>query len=469
MMAAGADTQETRPRFGQRADDRDLSIAVVIYFLTLALPMHFYAGSVFMTGARVVLLVTVIPLSIGLFSGRYGRIIPADILLLSYAIWNIATLYINSPDQAISFGGSYALEVYGSYLLARACIRTPRQFKAACNGLFAVFLFSFPFAVYETQTGVAPVIRTIEKLPGIFSFPDFFHPTEGIRLGLERSQVLFAHPIHYGVFCASLFSLAVIGYRGTISFFRRWLLGALIFMGLIASVSSGAITPMILQLVMIGWAWAFDRVTSRWLILTGLVMVLYVTVDLLSNRTPVQVFLEYGTLSSGTAFGRLLIFEWGMDNVWKNPWVGIGLNSWERPWWKISESMDNFWLLVAVRYGIPGFALLIVAYASVLWRVMWRDVGTEGQVWQFRRAWAITQVALFMALCTVDVWATMLSYIFFLFGMGVWFLSAEPEAAQAERGGDGAGLPPPRAAPGAYSRFPVRMRPRQVGPDRAAR
>ena len=441
-----------------------LSLAVVLYFLMIALPIHFSLGSVFMTGTRAVLLVTTIPLTFRLFSGQLGRVLPTDVLLLIYSFWSVTTLFMNSPDYAISFGGSYVLEVYGSYLLARNYIRTPEQFRAMCRGIFAILICTLPFAVYETQSGRALIPTLIAKLPGIYSWGDFYNLSAGRRLGLERSQVIFSHPIHYGLFCSSLISLALVAYNGVISFTRRYFLGFLVSVGVVCSVSSGAILPMILQIGLMAWAWIFKTMRMRWLLLGIIVAVCYIIVDILSNRSPITVFLSYATLSSETAYARIHIFEWGMNNVWKNPFIGIGMNEWERPYWK-SASMDNFWLLTTVRYGIPGFLLLGSAYFLPVWAAMRRDFGDTGSTWQFRRAWTFMQVGMILTLCTVDVWSTALSYVFFLLGSGAWLVSAQPDAVVASEAIDQTAAL--RARTGAtYTRFAVR-RGRQ-GHDMAA-
>jgi O-antigen ligase len=406
-----------------------LSLIVVFYFLMIALPIQFNLGPVFMTGVRAVLLVTTIPLTIRLFSGQLGRVLPTDVLLFAYVIWVVLTLFINSPAEAISIGGAYALEAYGSYLLARNFIRTQEQFLKMCCGLFAILIFSLPFAVYETQTGIALILKYIDSLPLVSSHVDYSDATFGRRLGLERSQVIFSHPIHYGLFCASLFSLALVGFSGKISNFWRFAISLAIFAGVVSSVSSGAILPAILQFGLMAWAWLFRSISSRWVLLAALVASCYIAVDLISNRTGIEVFLSNAALSPETAYGRIIIFEWGLKSVQSNPFIGIGLNDWPRPLW-LAASVDNFWLLSAMRYGVPGFLLLATAYLFLVWKVMRQNLGSGGTVWQLRRAWAITQVALILTLCTVDVWETALSYVCFLFGSGVWMLSEPAKAAQ---------------------------------------
>ena len=408
-----------------------LPLAVILYFLMIALPIQFNLGPIFMTGVRAVLLVTTIPITIRLFSGQLGRVLPTDVLLLLYSAWSIATLSINSPSYAASYGGSYVLEVYGSYLLARNYIRTPEQFRAMCRGLFAVLIFTLPFAIYETQTGRALIPIFISKFPGIYSWGDFYNLLAGHRLGLERSQVIFSHPIHYGLFCASLISLALVASKDIVSPVRRYFLGVLVCMGVICSVSSGALLPVGLQIGLMIWAWLFNRIHSRWIILCGIFAVCYVIVGAISNRTPITVFISYASLSTETAYARINIFEWGMNNVWKHPYIGIGMNEWERPEWK-DASVDNFWLLETMRYGIPGFILLLGAYLAVVWAAMRRSFGEGGVIWNFRRAWVFMQIGMILTLCTVDVWVTALSYVFFLLGTGVWFLTAQPDVAAEE-------------------------------------
>jgi hypothetical protein len=276
----------------------------------------------------------------------------------------------------------------------------------------------------------------INDLPGVYSWGNYGDNEASRRLGLERAQVIFSHPIHYGLFCASLISLVVVGFRNLIPTPQRYALAFLVCVGAICSVSSGALVPMLIQFGLMFWAWVFRNVRSRWLILSGLATFCYVGIDLASNRTPIEVFLSYATFSSNTAFTRLYIFEWGMINVWKNPVVGIGMKDWERPYW-LTGSVDNFWLLTAMRYGIPAFFLLVSAYFFLVRAVMQRKFGSSGPVFQFRLAWIFMQVGLIVALCTVDIWATAMSYVFFLFGSGAWLTIFQTHAPDDSETGIG--------------------------------
>jgi hypothetical protein len=168
----------------------------------------------------------------------------------------------------------------------------------------------------------------------------------------------------------------------------------------------------------------------------GLFALAYVVVDLMSNRTPLKVFMTYATFSAHNAYWRSIIFEWGMKNVWANPLFGIGLNDWVRPHYMNSGSMDNFWLVMAVRYGIPGFLLLTIGYVISTAKVMRRNFDTDMRLTLFRRAWVFSVLGLSFTLCTVHVWTNLYSFVFFFFGAGIWLITAEPAAG------------PPPAGPG---------------------
>jgi hypothetical protein len=314
------------------------------------------------------------------------------------------------------------MEFLGGYAVGRAFIRTPETFTALCRFLVLVVCVSLPFVLFEAQTGRAMLLEAIRSLPGVSTYADFQNAMAGMRLGLHRSQFTFAHPIHYGLFCSVVMSLAWVGLKGVTS--EGWRIVSTILVGICGflSLSAGALLAIALQLGLFTWAAMFARVQARWWILVGLGVSAYVVVDILSNRTPVEVFLSYGTFSPHTAYWRLIIFEWGMKNVWANPIFGLGLNDWVRPHFMYSGSMDNFWLVMAVRYGIPGFLLLAAGYIIPLLRIVFRDFSKDPALNQLRLAWTFTFTGITFTLCTVHIWTNLYSYIFFMFGAGMWMI-----------------------------------------------
>lgn len=411
-----------------------------------------------MTSARVLLLALMFPMCRKLLRGQAGPILPADILFAIFSVWNILTLEINSPDQALSFGGSMIVELFGGYMLGRIYIRSAEDFIRTCLALLWMIALTIPLAVYEARTGVAIIPEMINRLPFFSSFVDFENELAGVRLGLNRAQVVFAHPIHYGLFASTAFTLAYVGLKGLISRGERILLTFAAAAGVFFSLSSGAILPMVLQVGLIFWAAAFGFTKHRWTILLVLVALAYITVDMISNRSPITVFLERATFSPHNAYWRMIIFEWGMKNVWANPFFGIGMNQWIRPDFMVSGSMDNFWLVMAVRHGIPGFLLIAIGWGAIYLRIAFKDFDSDPALWQIRRAWIITFTSLIVTLCTVHVWEIAQVYTFFLLGTGVWMLSTTPAESSSKAAAQGE--PMARRTDQLYSRFaPIHRRP----------
>lgn len=430
---------------------------VVIYILAVVLPIYVNLGGLVMTSVRVFLLAMVLPLAFRLLSGRCGRLMVIDALMVAHILWATVALAVNNPNQVVQQAGSVGIEFIGGYLVGRACIRSREDFIALSRFLVLTVLCFLPFTLFETLTGRSLVLEVLNKLPG-FSAQRVVY-TE-MRMGLHRVQSTFAHPIHFGLFCSVTLSLCYVALKGAVPDARRILAAMLIALSGFLALSSGALLAIFLQIGLFAWAFMFRRISWRWWLLVGLFALAYVVIDLLSNRSPIKVFMTYATFSAHTAYWRMIILEWGLKNVWANPLFGIGLNDWVRPYYMYSGSMDNFWLVMAVRYGIPGFLFLAVGYLMGLFRVMARDFSTDPGLDNVRRAWVFTFVGLTFTLITVHVWGNLYSFVFFIFGTGMWMIHAVPggetlpAATVPEKEARALRLRRQDAAEPAYTRFP---------------
>lgn len=453
ITAAGA-PGPLRPTRSQAAVFR-LPPVVALYLFTAVVPIWFNLGPLAMSTMRLLLILLVVPLTLRMLAGAYGRLLATDILFLLFTVWTIVALAVNNPDRVVELGGSTAVEFIGGYVIARAYIRTREAFMGLCRAIGVLALGLVGFALAESVTGHPVILEMIARLPALSTF-DVVNADK--RWGLFRAQTVFAHPIHFGLFCSVAFSLVLVGLKDQIPGTWRWVLTFGVSLGAFLSLSSGAYLAMVLQIGLVLWAVTFARLRQRWWLLFGLFVVLYILIDLLSNRSPIRVFMSYATFSAHTAFWRGLIFDFGMENVWANPLFGLGMNDWVRPDYMRSGSVDNFWLLVAMRYGIPGFALLALGYLLPLVRIGRRDLDADPQLWNLRRAWMFTFMGLTFTLCTVAVWSSIYSFTFFMFGAGMWLMAVEPRGVE---GGESQSAPPePMPRLSRYSRFaPARQRP----------
>jgi hypothetical protein len=421
---------------------------VVLYFFTVVIPIHVQLGPLLMTTLRAMLLVLFVPLTIRLLSGLYGRMIATDYLFAAFLFWSTLVIALKNPGQVLQFSGSTGIEFFGGYLIGRAYIRTPEAVEALTRLMILFLALTLPFAVYEALTSRALLLDALRALPGLDTVGD--NGSE-LRSGLFRVQLTFSHQIHYGLFASLAFALTFIGLKDRISTARRYLACTLIAVCIYLSLSSGALLALVMQVFLIGWQTAFRNVRLRWHLLAALCVLAYVVIDVLSDRTPVRVFMSYATFSPHTAYYRALIFDYGMDNVWANPVFGLGLNDWVRPSYMLA-SVDNFWLLAAMRFGILGFLLVAAGYLSGLVQVIRRDFSGDARLRQIRLAWVITFLGMIFTLSTVALWTNVYSFVFFMFAAGMWLITAQPADAPA------AAAPPPGRA-GAITRRPATAQP----------
>ena len=435
-----------------------LALPALLYVISVATPVLMLVGPLYMSVTRMILLVLIVPLTANLFSGRYGKVLPIDYLFFAHIAWMTISMAIINPERVVENTGSAAIEFLGAYLVGRAFIRDRGDLIALVKLLAVISIVTLPLALLESQTGRPLILEMIKKLPSITSYANVNNEP---RMGLERAQTLFIHPIHYGLFVSMNFALIYVGMARIMSAGQRLFYGIAIAICVFLSLSSGALLALLLQMFLIAWATIFHKVDKRWLMLFGFLAFCYVVIDLLSTRTPIRVFMSYATFSAHNAYWRSIIFEWGVMNIMGSvaegipsaKLFGIGLNDWIRPDFMHSGSMDNFWLVVAVRNGLPALAMLAGGYFWLLWRVGTRKIEGDPVLIDMRRAWMIAMVGVAFTLATVHIWGSIYSFVMFMTGAGVWFLTAEPEGADGPN--DGAAPADPQVRGGtSYTRFP---------------
>ncbi len=361
---------------------------------------------------RIILIVGFIPALLRLFGGKAGRVHLMDWLILACLIWSFVVIgYHHDFSTALQSGGINMLELGGSYLIARTWILKERDYRGAMLVLIALMCLLAPFVLLETITG----LHLIKSLASGHAF----HSEIGQRMGLTRAFGPFDHPIHLGVIAASLLAITLLPALPRLgSPKQRGFLKYGVFISTMSSLSSGGMFTLGIQAILLLWNRMTKRMASRWVKFSILVSLVYLAINLLSNRSAMIVVLSYLTFSTDTAYNRVMIFDWGMDNLRMSPMMGIGFKDWIRPEWVFSSSMDNFWLVQAVTYGIPGFVLLALPTLLML-GTDWRRISPRMR--RLRTAWTISMLGLIFAATTVHLWNNLYIFFAFMLGAGGWF------------------------------------------------
>ncbi|WP_161495149.1 O-antigen ligase family protein [Bradyrhizobium canariense] len=396
---------------------------VPLLIFSLAMPFYFYVGPTRLSPYRLVLVATFIPCLIAWLSGSVGRVRRQDILMLLATTWSAAVLLgQHGIDKGLQSAGIFVIETFGPFLFARRYIRDVFAFQHMVRCLVLLIAVLLPFALYENFTGTPILIELFGKVFSVYPI-GYYEP----RWGLSRAQGPFEHQILFGVVCSSAFALSFLAYGVPA---RMGRLGSgVVAMAVCSSLSSGAFLSVAVQVMLIVWDKITVSVTRRWTILASIIVSAYLVVSALSNRTPFEVFISYLTFNADTSYMRVLIWQYGTGSVMTHPMFGTALHPWERPEW-MPGSIDNFWLVTAVRYGIPGFLFLAGGFLAVCFG-LGRLKNLPFDVEQCRNGLIITLCGLAFAACTVHVWDAPYVLLMFLLGSGMWMFEHNNQIAPA--------------------------------------
>lgn len=392
---------------------------IVIMLYAILLPREFrieIANLVFFAD-RVVALAMLPFLLRAIFGGALRLRVP-DMIILLAAGWMVLSMMQNYGFAAgLERGGALALDATVGYFLARVCIRNvtdlQRVMILVSPGLLAAGL-SMAVESLTARRIIQPIAEAIfGRLPIYLSGEavGFAEVRNEFRLGLMRAAGPFPHSILGGLFLASMLSM----------YFWTGIRGWPRIMGVVAagcgffSLSSAAILGLVLSGAFIAYDWAqnrFREISWSMLGIAGLVAALVLQV--LANGGIVYVIVRYLTLNPATGYFRQLIWDYGLNSVWANPIFGIGFDGYERPVWMLTESVDAHWLLLAIRFGLPGAILMFILAAWSIYAVSRASTLVVGLDRRTLRALAISMGVLLLMAFTVALNG----------GIHAWFLIA---------------------------------------------
>jgi hypothetical protein len=387
---------------------------LIVFMVALLLPIQPELGGQRLDPYRLLLLVLFFPFVTAMLKQRAGKITISDGLMVCYASWIIITLVYHHGMTRFAYASIWATMLLGGYMAGRLLIRNVQDYRRFIRYFLRALLILLPFTVYELLTEHMIIAETLGKV-----FPATAKYYES-RWGLSRVQVVFPHSILYGLFCSMGFANVLYLYRDQI-FGRLSRLGLVLGMTFMA-LSSAPLLSIGLQLIMAGW----DKVTrGKWLTLVVGVGAIYIFLSLASNRGPVIILIEKLTFNPSTAWWRVYIWEYGVQNVMAHPFAGLGLNDWARPTW-LASTVDNFWLLTAMQAGIPALVFLVLALVINVYRIV-RAKNLTAEARNVRTAYLVVLAGAAFTISTVHIWDAMAVFMMFYFGAGSFLFTAPPE------------------------------------------
>lgn len=407
------------------ATQKTLPWPVRLFLVSLIIPWIIELDALRLSVSRLILIVTLIPCLAMWMNGKAGRIRVPDILVISFCLWcTLSLAVVHDLATSIQSGGMTAIETMGAYFLARVFIRNESQFHGMVKAMLLIILLLLPFSIYESVTGSNISLDFFRSI--LPTQVDYFMAP---RWGLRRVQSVFDHPILYGVFCTGIFALVHKVLGRNVSMIRRWGQSGVIFVATLLSMSSGPLSALVVQALLMAWGWLLRDFRYRWHALAGFFGALYTGISLLSNQSFFEFYVHYFAFSQDTGWDRIRIWHYGWLSIFNHPIFGIGYHEYQRPDW-MEPSIDMFWLINFVRFGYPGGVLMFLAFAWVFFSTAFKK-GLNEQQNDYRTAYLISMIGVFTVGWTVHFWNAPYLLIMFYLGSASWM--QEIESAEGQR------------------------------------
>lgn len=392
------------------ANWRLFGAVALFYSLIIPLPFNFSIGTLLLPPYRLLLILAVIPIALDFSKGRlkFGL---ADLCVLLFALWLvISSISTMGLDRALQASGSLTLDITIAYFWIRTTVSSLRDAR----------IFLILIAPGLGLTGLIIAIESLTKtyllIPLSSAITGQEHAvTPTLRLGLMRAQGPFPHPILAGIFLGSFLPLyALSGLRGWP--IATGVLGALCC---VFTLSSGAFLVLAAGIGLIAINWLTERTEFlSWRLALAAICAVLVFLEIASDSGVVRLITRFAALNNQTAFFRLLIWDEGIKTVQEFPLFGIGFNDWDRPRW-MPPSVDNYWLVLAMRHGILAPFLGLAAVLAAIWALSRKSeqVGLNDQ--RFLRGGAIALAVTSLSVFSVALWLAPQVWFFALLAFAV--------------------------------------------------
>ena len=344
-----------------------------------------------------------------------------DALIVAATAWVCFALFqTTEATEAFTAAFAQTTDIALAYFFGRFTIRSLRDLRTFLI-MMAPGLFLIALVIVAESLLRQPLMQNL--FGSLTGRPVTYR--SDLRLGLFRALGPFPHPILAGVFLSSFLPLyALVGVRGWPK-----------FAGIVASllsfftVSSAALLGLVVGGVLIAYNWVSERIVNlAWrMFLLGAGLFVFLAETATGSGT-YGLILRFASLNSVSSYNRVLIWASGTKSVAKYPWFGIGYAEWARPSW-MSASMDHFWLLMAVRFGIiPSILVAIGTVIAVLSLARAAMVGNPIDR-RAMRGVAISLSVFALGIISVALWLSAHIWFFMFVGLSVSLAAAAQASA----------------------------------------
>lgn len=401
-----------------------LRVLAILFLVSLFIPAEFYTmvGTVRLEAYRIIL---GIALLYALFN--FKVIIPradiVDVLLIALVALAFASFWYNHGLQkALESTGLYALETLGAFYLARMYVITPARFFQINQVLIIGITLLIGFTIYEAFSHHRILHQWAEQITGKSALDFRLYTEDYLRGPIMRAASVFIHPLLFGTLAALLFPFAFLLAIRTIR--PAYIINLVsLIVSMVLTMSSAPLLSVIFHGATAILVKFWHGARQFWVALFLGFIAFSMLINAFSNRGFFGILISYLTFNPNTGYFRMLQWQYTLDDdIPDNLILGIAHHDWTRPYWMewMGNSIDSFWLLLALQHGIFAALVLLIAsfYAlfNILNQVHQHDDSTRWMV----TAWVLSFMSLILIGFTVDYFGTLQPIMFFMLGAISW-------------------------------------------------
>jgi hypothetical protein len=333
-----------------------------------------------------------------------------DLLVALFALWVLYAVYSNDGIQygLLAFLDKF-IHCVIPYYLVRLIVKRED-----------VLRFLLTIAVCMSVLGLLSPFEFVLNLkwPQLLQY---FWPAPALwapfKRGFYRVFSTFGHPIHAGMCFSVAFFIAFTAYRlkavkDQRKLFLMMFLNAVGIYTTISRISYLLAVPIVLFINFIFIKRKFAYGAGLTVVFLAIILLLMPMIQEYSNPENA----DYNNEQQTSVTYRVTLMDSYYAFISARPLVGYGH---QVPVANQQSSIDNYFLLLAMQYGVPGFAIFAAALLLTL---------AKGITFQFRSsapqrlktlAWALSGLMLYYAITSYTVWLTVQPrvLVFMLFGL----------------------------------------------------
>jgi len=376
---------------------------------------------------------------VSLFFRRLSRF---DLFIWAFFFFAVFSEYLNEPpkqpwlsDMWLNQAMRGLLEIIFPYYLAKMFLHSDGLTIACIKSIAVCLCFNVLVCAYEWRMTDNLHVSFAEKL---FQIDRLSMPSPvGFRFGWVRISGPFGHPILMAIVCA--FGLILTYFSLKSRFWKKKgllqlpvgaFVLAVLFMGLLFTLSRGPLLGFFLGVLMCGVGYAKNRYLAfTWR--AGLLVMLACASFFVVNyyKTLDQRFT--GDNLAPSAIYRAQLLEEYVPYIEQKPWLGWGLIYHPRA--EGFPSIDNQFLFVTLTYGFVGLSIFLLFFIVQSMRLVRRGF-LSGTKERGDRALAFTflglHLMLFLSFLTVYMGGQVIQLFFVMLGWIEGYLQLSPAKSE---------------------------------------